>query len=132
MQAAIQHHIDEDRMLIRPVGGWVIDEARRLDGKLRDLFRSLTDGHPRQLILDLSDLEEMDTAGAYLLARTERLIVDAGGRVEWAGADASRVALLERVRDALAAEDKPLRPPATSLLEDIGATVISVGADARR
>ena len=132
MEATIEHQLDADRMLIRPLGGWVIDEARRLDAGLRELLRGVADGQPRELTIDLSAIGAMDTAGAYLLARAERRVIDSGGHVEWRVADASRVALLERVRDALASDERPLRPPATSLLEDIGATVISVGADARR
>lgn len=130
MEATIEHHLDENRIFLRPLGGWVIDEARRLDQGLRDLFGSAAGR--RQLVIDLSDVGALDTAGAYLLARAERRFVDAGGEVVWTGADAARIALLERVRDALATDEKTLRPPTTSLLQDIGATVISVVADARR
>lgn len=130
MQATIEHHLDENRIFLRPLGGWVIDEARRLDQGLRDLFGSAAGR--RQLVIDLSNVGALDTAGAYLLARAERRFVDAGGEVVWTGADAARIALLERVRDALATDEKALRPPTTSLLQDIGATVISVAADARR
>jgi phospholipid/cholesterol/gamma-HCH transport system permease protein len=132
MQATIEHQLDENRMLIRPLGSWVIDEARRLDTALRELFSGAAASPPRELTIDLSAMSAMDTAGAYLLARAERRVIDSGGHVEWRVADASRVALLERVRDVLASDEKPLRPPTTTVLQDIGATVVSVGADARR
>ena len=130
MEATIDHHLDENRIFLRPLGGWVIDEARRLDQGLRELFANAAGR--RQLVIDLSNVGALDTAGAYLLAHSERRFIDAGGEVVWTGADAARIALLERVRDALATDDRALRPQTTSLLQDIGATVISVVADARR
>src|SRR5688500_7936042 len=111
MSATMEHHIHEDRLLLRPLGGWVIDEARRLDGKLRELFGGFSDGRPRELVIDLSDMSALDTAGAFLLARTEREILDKGGLVEWVGADRVPVALLERVRYAMAEEGKSYRSP---------------------
>ena len=131
MPASVEHYFDEGRLFIRPVGAWVIDEARRLDVSLRELFRRPADKPTRQLIIDLSEVEALDTAGAFLLARIERQVVDGGGKVAWRGADDARATLLERVRDALKDDGKPLRTPKPSMLEDIGATVLSVLADAR-
>jgi phospholipid/cholesterol/gamma-HCH transport system permease protein len=132
MQATIEHHFHENRLLLRPVGGWVIDEARRLEAALHAVFGGVPAGPQGQLVIDLSDMEEMDTAGAFLLARAERRFLDEGGHVVWTGADEGRVALLERVRYALADEETPSRAPAPSLLQDVGATMLSVMADARR
>ena len=39
MEATIEHHLDGSRIFLRPLGGWVIDEARRLDQGLRDLLK---------------------------------------------------------------------------------------------
>jgi len=133
MEASLEHEIGEDRLFLRPLGGWVIDEARRLDGGLRALFAGLGgDRRPRHLVIDLSQVGTLDTAGAFLLARAERAFVENGGQVAWTGADPGRVALLQRVREALADEENPLRPPRPSLLEDIGGTVVAVFADAQR
>ncbi len=132
MDASIEHQFDGDRLLLRPLGGWVIDEARRLDETLRELFGSRPEGSTRRLAIDLSEVGELDTAGAFLLARIERRVVAAGGEVDWQGADDARLALLERVRDAMADDDTPSRPPSTTLLQDVGATTLSVLADGRR
>jgi phospholipid/cholesterol/gamma-HCH transport system permease protein len=132
MAASIEHQFGPDRLFIRPLGGWVIEQARGLDQMLRDLFASLAEPRPRQLVIDLAKVEALDTAGAFLLARVERRFIDAGGEVAWIGAEAAPVALLERVRDALADDEMPFRPPRTSLVQDVGATMVSVWADARR
>src|SRR5688572_12168836 len=134
MEASLEHQFAEGRLLIRPLGGWVIDEARGLEQGLRELFgaRAPAEEAVQQLVIDLSGVEALDTAGAFLLARLERRIVEKGGQVDWRGADAARQALLERVREVVADDETPRRPPSTTLLQDVGETVISVIADARR
>jgi phospholipid/cholesterol/gamma-HCH transport system permease protein len=132
MEAAIEHYYDEERLFLRPVGGWVIDAARPLDHGLRDLLERLSERRLRQLVIDLSQLDALDTAGAFLLARTERSLAVNGTQVKWVGADSARIALLERVREALSEDEKPFRRRRSSILEDIGATVLSVSDDARR
>jgi len=124
--------LDGDRLFLSPRGEWVIDEAAVLERKLREIASSLSGQRPPQLVIDLTKVEALDTAGAFLLARIERRVVVAGGGVDWVGADSGRRALLDRVRDALADAEKPIRPPKTNLLEEVGATVISVWGDARR
>ncbi|HEX2116041.1 MAG TPA: ABC transporter permease [Alphaproteobacteria bacterium] len=132
MEASIDHVFDEDRLFLRPLGEWVIDEAHLLDRKLRDIFAGAGGRRPRHLVIDLSQVETLDTAGVFLLARAERRFVEAGGEVDWQGADRARVALVERVREALAEDDGVYGHSHTSLLQDVGATILSVGADARR
>ena len=133
MDASVQHHFDDQqRMLLRPVGGWVIDQARELDKTLRDLALALRQHETRQIVIDLTDLGTLDTAGAFLLARLEYDFTrDTGGTVTWHGVDKHSLVLLERVRDVIAVEWQPHAPQST-LLEDIGETVLSVLEDARR
>jgi phospholipid/cholesterol/gamma-HCH transport system permease protein len=130
MDASIEHDVEGDRLHLRPRGAWVIDDAARLDAELRE---TLGNGHgQRQLVLDLSEVEKLDTAGAFLLARTERRFAESGGEVEWTGADSARAALVQRVRETLSAETPPHRPAKPSLLQEVGETVLSVLEDARR
>ena len=118
-------------MLVRAVGGWVIDEARTLDKGLQDLFQTIRERRTRQIVIDLSDLGAMDTAGAFLLARLEYNFTLEGGTVAWHGVDGRRVALLQRVRDVIAV-DTPFDAPKPTVLEEVGETVLAVGDDARR
>lgn len=133
MDASVQHYFDnEQRMLLRPVGRWVIDQARELDTALRDLASAVRQKNTRQIVIDLTDLSTLDTAGAFLLAKLEHdFTSDTGGSVAWYGADKHSLALLERVRDVIAVEWHP-HPPESSILEEIGETVLSVLEDARR
>jgi phospholipid/cholesterol/gamma-HCH transport system permease protein len=132
MEASIDHQLGDDRVLLRPLGEWVIDQATQLDQKLRDMLHSLGEPRPKQLVIDLSQVGRMDTAGAFLLARVERFVVAHGGKVDWTGTDESRIALLDRVREALADEEKPIHAPRPTVLEEVGETVLSVQGDVRR
>lgn len=133
MQASIQHYFDnEQRMLLRPVGEWVIHQARELDKGMRDLFSAARQKETRQIVIDLTELGSLDTAGAFLLARLEHdFTLDGGGTVAWHGADKRSMALLERVR-AVIAVDLEEHPPKNTILEDIGETVLAVLEDGRR
>jgi phospholipid/cholesterol/gamma-HCH transport system permease protein len=133
VQASVQHYFDDrQRMLLRPIGGWVIDQARELDKRLRELAAAARERKTRQIVIDLAELGALDTAGAFLLARLEYEFTSTdGGTVAWHGADKHSLALLERVRDVIAVE-MDHKPPANTMLEDIGETVLSVLEDARR
>ena len=130
MDTLLEHRLEGERLTVRPLGDWVIDEARRLDRLLAEVHQP--GAPPRVLEIDVSQVERLDTAGAYLLARLERLVTDAGGEVRWVGASAGRAALLERVREALATDERPHRDRPSSLLQDVGETMLLVFADARR
>jgi len=132
MEAVFDHRQEGGRILVRPAGDWVIEQATRLDEALRAFRGELQAAKSRQMIIDLGSIESMDTAGAYLLARLERRFVDDGGDVAWRVSDKSRAALLNRVRNAVADDHDPPRPRHESIVEDVGATVISVSEDARR
>jgi phospholipid/cholesterol/gamma-HCH transport system permease protein len=76
------------------------------------------------LLLDLSGLEALDTAGAVLLLRLEALAREA----RWQAANAAVQAVLERTRHALAAPAPPAPPPQLPWLAWIGQlTVQHVG-----
>ena len=76
----------------------------------------------RAVVIDLSALERMDTAGAWAIARTRARIDAGGGTLKITGADPRREALLETVAGAMpAAQDAPAaRPSLTDRLEALG------------
>ena len=82
------------------------------------------DAMPEGMTIDLSDVERMDTVGAWLIHRTQR---DRGAKL--VGAAPEVEALLEQV----AAADHPvrvrpdIRPPLTRTLEDIGNWTFETG-----
>ncbi len=132
MDATLEHHFEAGRLFLFPGGGWVIEETRRLDQAIAAVFEALPGERPRQLVIDLSELNQLDTAGAFLLAKAERETVDAGGRVAWRGTDRARAVLLDRVRQTLAGGEEPIRRKRRSVLEDIGSTVLAVAYDGQR
>lgn len=58
-----------DTLVVRPSGNWNIEQAEHLDGRLAGDVAEMTYRHVEY---DMSDLEDLDTAGAYLLARAIR------------------------------------------------------------
>ncbi|WP_156953255.1 ABC transporter permease [Afifella pfennigii] len=120
-----------DQLVLTPSGVWAISEAARLDDGLRQAVGEQARG-ARSLKIDLSRLETLDTAGAFLLVRLEKAWRNAGREVTYSGASHGRDALIERVRAALADDEEPTPPERKSLLVDVGETMVSVGADARR
>ena len=58
-----------DTLVVHPKGRWNIDQAGELDGRLAGDVGSLTYRH---VDYDMEGLEDLDTAGAYLLARAIR------------------------------------------------------------
>lgn len=127
--ATLDQQIDSGRLVLRPFGSWVIEEARRLERALRDFGAPSDDAGG--LLIDVSGVEALDTAGAYLLVRLERAWAGSGRPVDWQGLDAGRTALVERVREVMAAETPPPQRRPDGLLADIGATVLSVAGDGR-
>jgi phospholipid/cholesterol/gamma-HCH transport system permease protein len=130
MNATLEHHFDAGRLFLFPGGEWVIEQVRTLDQRVTSIFETLGADEPRQMVIDLTEVGALDTAGAFLLAAAERRVVESGGRVAWRGADDARAALLERVRAVVAGDEALMRRKRRSILEDIGATVLSVWHDA--
>src|SRR5262245_56900428 len=92
-------------------GTWETAQIARVDPELRAAARE----KPRAVRVDLSGLEAIDTAGAWVLARTARSLRAQGATVEYAGARPEHQALI----DAIAAsehEPAPARPHPHSLL----------------
>jgi phospholipid/cholesterol/gamma-HCH transport system permease protein len=132
MRASIDQDFQQGRLLLRPLGEWVIDEAAKIDATIRDILSKAPAEQLNRLVIDLSAVGSLDTAGAFLLAQVERRVVAGGGEVDWTGADSGRVALLQRVRHAVSDDEPSRQDGRTSLLQDVGATVLSVSKDARR
>lgn len=58
-----------ETLVVSPRGVWTIENAGKLDGRLASDVAALTYRH---VDYDMSEVEELDTAGAYLLARAIR------------------------------------------------------------
>lgn len=102
MDRAVSHPAEldiEDRgdaKILRLSGDWVVDYLADIDGPLRRLGRSPF----KSLVMDLSGVGRMDTAGAFLVHRTVTNVGARGGQAEIAGLRDDFSALLEAVADS--------------------------------
>ena len=110
-------------------GAWTIQAARTLDEGLRGLKAA----GAKKVLIVLADLTALDTAGAWLIARTERELRAAGIAVDIGGAKPGHQALLTRIMEA--GQPPPLAPhPRFHLIDlvtDLGEAVFHGGRQAR-
>jgi len=59
----------DETLVVHPHGSWTVEQAGALDGRLAGEVAALTYRH---VDYDMSGLDDLDTAGAYLLARAIR------------------------------------------------------------
>ena len=83
-------------------GAWTVVSAAEIDGELRRLRLP----RAKRATLDLSGIEALDTAGAWLIRETAKTLSRNGASVAYAGVDRRAAALLETVGEA----DQPLHP----------------------
>ena len=69
---------EEGSLVLAAAGSWLVATAAALDRSLAVLDLP----HGRQVSLDLSGIERLDTAGAWLVLRTEHDLLARGNRVE--------------------------------------------------
>jgi phospholipid/cholesterol/gamma-HCH transport system permease protein len=127
--AALDQTLEDGLVILRPSGPWIIEDAHRLNLAVENAAARLDRGAGERLVLDLSGVGDLDTAGAFLLARLESSWQSAGGEVAWRGFDPDREALLERVRRTLKSEYLPRPEPRENALSLVGSTVVDVGRD---
>jgi len=84
---------DPGALVLRVEGDWLLATAAELDRRLRAL--DLPSG--RQVTLDLAAIERLDTAGAWLLKRTDAALAARGNAVAVANVRASLAPLLDQV-----------------------------------
>jgi phospholipid/cholesterol/gamma-HCH transport system permease protein len=85
---------DSGELLLRAEGNWLVAAATELDRSLHSL--DLPRG--RRVTLDLSGIERLDTAGAWLLLRTEHDLTARGNAVVLANIPAGFGPLMDQVR----------------------------------
>jgi phospholipid/cholesterol/gamma-HCH transport system permease protein len=88
---------DKDgRLRIAAAGVWEVEHLAAADAKLKSALAKSA----RQARIDLSGVERLDTAGAWLLYRTLKRLRDAGVPAEFEGAQPQHQALIERVAES--------------------------------
>src|SRR4029453_3301654 len=87
----------EDRLVVEAGGSWTLPALSELDGRRGRLLAEAPAGGGAASI-DLGGVEKLDTAGAWLLHKLTRELVDRGWQVEWSGARDAHAGLLPGVR----------------------------------
>ena len=99
---------DRDALVFQAEGDWLLATAAELDRRLRAL--ELPSG--REVVLDLAGVERLDTAGAWLLKRTDNELAALGNAVTLANVRTNLAPLLEQVWTHGAAQPLPHPVPA--------------------
>ncbi len=116
--SAASFDIDLEGNVLKMVaaGDWRARFLKQIDSRLRD-FSDDTLG--RELIIDVSRVERLDTAGAMVLQRTLRACGERTEKSKIIGANEAQAALLEQVVDHLApCHVQPLHPNAFKAMLD--------------
>ena len=87
---------DAGMLTFSAAGEWLVESAAAIDRRLRALALP----RDRQVTIDLARVDRLDTAGAWLLLRTERDLAARGNAVEMRNLRPNFAPLLDQVRAA--------------------------------
>jgi phospholipid/cholesterol/gamma-HCH transport system permease protein len=109
-------------------GAWVIDTADFLDDIVE---AAAAEGIRGQVVLDLSGISHIDTAGAWLITRLARRLRQGGATVEMTGASENAARLLAAVAPAgvTGVTPEPRRLPLLVLFEALGRSTLNARDD---
>ena len=118
---------------VTAAGRWTIDEAQALDQQLG----AIGDSCVKTALFDLSEISELDTAGAWLLVSAREQLGTAGVDVQFAGLQHQHEALLnyvarsrekERSEEDWGEEERGGTAPPTPIKDRIAGPVVAIGA----
>ena len=118
----------QDGVVLALAGAWIVAAGRGLEAAGASLVSSARDA--KRVILDLSAVQRMDTAGAWFIDRAHEELTAAGATVSYRG---------ERPEQAILLKEAGYHPPQAStrhhpphgiaLLSAVGETVADAGID---
>ncbi|MFI4994572.1 MAG: MlaE family ABC transporter permease [Hyphomicrobiales bacterium] len=109
-------------------GSWIARRARLAEAAVTAALEQL--GSANSVTMDLRGVDRIDTAGAWLVERTRRGLVDSGANVDLQATQDKQRILIEEVRTHYA-DAPPSRPQErfVDLLADLGKGVIGASED---
>jgi phospholipid/cholesterol/gamma-HCH transport system permease protein len=117
---------EEGATVLRAEGEWLVVTAAAIDHRLHSL--DIPQG--REVKFDLSGVNRLDSAGAWLLLRTEHELAERGNHVELTNLQPRFVPLLEQVRARGVSEPLPHPTPAhhtfVGFLERLGRVTLTL------
>lgn len=106
-------------------GDWTLDTIAPLEIPLSRLSK---DSQP-VYVFDGSQIERLDSAGAWLLRRTRAALEQQGRNVQWLGFKAEHQTLLDVVLLHSEALQPAADPPPNSVLEEVGRNTVAIGQE---
>jgi phospholipid/cholesterol/gamma-HCH transport system permease protein len=114
-------------LVLAAAGEWLVATAAELDRRLRAV--QMPTG--KRVTLDLSGIDRLDTAGAWLLLRTERDLTERGNAVEMRNLQPSLEPLIDQVRaaglNAPARHPRPAYHTMAGFIARIGEVTLALG-----
>lgn len=128
-RAMFSANLDSEIWKLALSGSWTTRHIAMVDHELRALEMPANTG----IVLDLAEVDALDTAGAWLIDRTERAFAAQGARVSLENIAPAHAQLLETVR---ANDTMDPEPPETgnafvAVVERVGKATYHFGAEAR-
>ena len=116
-------------LVLKAKGDWIVVHA---DGAEKALAQSDVRGR-RSVIFDLAGIGKLDTTGAWLLHRAQRLFQSQGATATFIGTNAAQMTLLDAVTkgDRPTVEHPPHGNPILVIVERMGRTLEEVGVTLR-
>jgi phospholipid/cholesterol/gamma-HCH transport system permease protein len=115
---------EDDRLVIAAGGRWVLATAAELDRRLR----AMRPGSASSIVIDLAEIVALDTAGAWLVLRTQQALASGGRSVGLANVGARYQPLMRQVEES-GSRHRPDLPPSRYRLGDFTARIgrITIG-----
>ena len=119
----------DDVLELRPGGSWTATNAAALE-RLSDAVAQQLD-RSNTVRLDMVDVRELDTLGAWLLEKISRRATSAGHRADVVGVADNYAGLIEEVREVNRHPPAPVAPrnPILTKVGDIGRATNGAGED---
>ncbi len=115
-------------LVLALAGTWIVAAGRELEAAGASLIASAKDA--KRVILDLSALQRMDTAGAWFIDRARVELTAAGATVNYRGGRSEHLTLLQDAGyHAPEASTRRHPPHGIALLSAVGETVYDSGVD---
>ena len=125
---SVSRQVGQDGVILALAGAWIVGAGRGLETAGASLISSAKDA--KRVILDLSGLQRMDTAGAWFIDRARVELTAEGAAFSYRGARPEHTTLLQDA--GYHAPDASSRPPPShgvALLSAVGETVAESGVD---
>ena len=123
---SVTHQVGQDGVILAAAGAWIVAAGRELEAAGASLISSAKDA--KRVILDLSALQRMDTAGAWFIDRARVELTASGANFSYRGARPEHATLLQDA--GYHAAEAPTRLPPShgiALLSAVGETVAEFG-----